>query len=592
MKNIIQGFMISLILSISYLYANVKLIKTDGSCLTENSNISSNIKVTDQEKLSDGVCFYHIMYYAGFTDKIISKYDIVVVDRKKPYRLRPIVDISAYNGFRKKIKVENFGAFKSHSVMTFVKSRTKNIIAAINGPLFSFSNGKKHNLLTNPYKDGKETEPDRTFLYGGLNLNQSTAPEPILAMSSNYNHLDLNLFFHNMGSVKKEHNFSKEYHDAYDSTNSYTKKNANLKNVSKDHNHTSNLDWAIGIKSGSFMGQVYIPIDTEEKDIFPKNAKHDEIVYGKGVKDRYWYENAAYYPNIDASEIEPIVAYNEDYVILGLNLGNNDTDGEVINEDVYLAFNSLGMKYGAYLDGGGSSQLVIKGSNGEYVKKGYKKNRAVFSALAIIKAYSDVDDLEEEYKRAIYYLTDFGIMGGDDNGKFNPDNNITRAEVSKMIINILDLMGKPRCGKCEKYKKYKIIKHWFYTSEYAQSIICRGIKEGNGNNELDVNENISYMELSKMITIAFKGPIKKESKSTDWSKPYFTYLQKGYKDRFSETYGILDLGRRSWEQPTEEKTIKEKSHYAKRKEVALFLYRAFILWQDGKFGKYESECEK
>ena len=605
MRNTIQNFLIFLIFNINYLYANVSLFKTDGSCLSKNSTIASNIHVIDQEKLSDGVCFYHIYYYAGYTDKIVSTYDIVVVDRKKPYRLRPIVDISKYTGSRKEgsetKQVKNFGAFKSHSVMTFVKSRTKNVVAAINGPVFSFSNGKSHSIL-NRYKDGKETEPNRTFLYGGLNLKKSGREEPILGMSSNYDKLDLNLFFHNIGTVKPEHDFDVEYRKVYSNTNGYIKEDASLRKVGKNSTHTSNLDWAIGIASGSFMGQVYVPKENTGTT-FPKNAKYELGVYGTTEKPRYWYENVANYPQYSASEIEPIVAYNKDYVILGLNLGDGDTYGEVKNEDVYLAFNSLGMKYGAYLDGGGSSQLVIKGSDGSYIEKGDKNDREVFSALAIVKAYPDLQfssynkDMKKKYKEAIYYLTDFGIFGGDKNGLFGAGDKITRAEFSKMIINLLKVMQVDiEDGDLDNYTDVDSV-DWF--RPFAKKVVGLGLMEGNkAKTKLSPSENITYWELSKMISIAFQGKnIKKpiESKLVDpkggWHNTYLQCLNnysKGYDNRFKEEYkNIFNDKLQSYYDSSQKLWF---SKYAVREDVALFLYRAFILWQDGKFDDVSKSC--
>ena len=51
-------------------------------------------------------------------------------------------------------------------------------------------------------------------------------------------------------------------------------------------------------------------------------------------------------------------------------------------------------------------------------------------------AFSDVDE-DAEYAEAVSYVSEVGIMVGDENGNFNPDKTVTRAEMAVILCNML-----------------------------------------------------------------------------------------------------------------------------------------------------------
>ena len=55
------------------------------------------------------------------------------------------------------------------------------------------------------------------------------------------------------------------------------------------------------------------------------------------------------------------------------------------------------------------------------------------SASALAATFPDVDQ-SASYASSVDILTGLGIVEGDENGKFNPDNNVTRAEFAKMVV--------------------------------------------------------------------------------------------------------------------------------------------------------------
>ncbi len=52
--------------------------------------------------------------------------------------------------------------------------------------------------------------------------------------------------------------------------------------------------------------------------------------------------------------------------------------------------------------------------------------------------FKDADDIKEDYKPYISFLHEINIIKGDDDGKFNPTSNITRAEFCTIVYRSLD----------------------------------------------------------------------------------------------------------------------------------------------------------
>ena len=594
--------------------------------------VSANTYLSDRElkkglnctklvKLTNGA--FYCETFVKNSDGEIDKFKLIIADRNRPYRLRPIIQVDA-----EATKLEKSGRFKNKSVLNHIESRASSkIIGAINGD--SFGTNSKIPI----YKYSIPSFPLKTFIYGGININQSENPEAILSFSSETNHIGIKTTFNNIGIVREGDNFISTFYNgfyaidtAYNGTTTFIEQGGKFNNskISKSNKKDSYANWSIGLTQGSILGGIYAPpndanhlyVDTSD----PKNIHNDNTKYGinydntvddKKSYPRFWYENTCYYPNNapeEGGDYIPFISFNEKKIILGVS----DTEIKK-NKHVCHFLRDLNMNYGTYLDGGGSTQLVVRNPlNYKYIDKSPNdNNRKVLSAIALVENYPDIDNLDEEYKRAIYYLTDFGVLSGDENGDFGEGKPITRAEISKMIVRLLEIMQVPKekTEYCEMTRKmYAVsnqedISHWFFTQtdalqakdreSYAKEIVCKGILNGRNNTRyLDINGNVTYWELSKMISIAFQGRKQfKNPENNDWPTKYSDCLQnygKGYTNRFKEKYkNIFDDKLQGVE---DENTKKWFSPYALREDVALFLYRAFILWQDKKFDNVSESC--
>ena len=55
--------------------------------------------------------------------------------------------------------------------------------------------------------------------------------------------------------------------------------------------------------------------------------------------------------------------------------------------------------------------------------------------------FSDDNDISDYAKDSVYLLKKLGIINGTDNGKFQPNSDITRAEAAKMIYGLYEYLS-------------------------------------------------------------------------------------------------------------------------------------------------------
>ena len=67
------------------------------------------------------------------------------------------------------------------------------------------------------------------------------------------------------------------------------------------------------------------------------------------------------------------------------------------------------------------------------------KNRGTAFAESVTEAFSDDEKISDFARNEVYKLKDLGILIGDENGNFNPNENITRAEMSKLLFMAMEL---------------------------------------------------------------------------------------------------------------------------------------------------------
>lgn len=139
-------------------------------------------------------------------------------------------------------------------------------------------------------------------------------------------------------------------------------------------------------------------------------------------------------------------------------------------------------------------------------------------------SFPDVDE-HSEYAEAVAYVSDAGIMVGDAQGNFNPDQIVTRAEMATLICRML--------GETENLKKSADfsdvpLNHWANT--YVTKTVELKVVNGYGDGTFGPSEDVTYEQAVTMIIRAIGG-----SELADEAG--------GYPDGFlslAEQHGFLD----------------------------------------------------
>ena len=123
-------------------------------------------------------------------------------------------------------------------------------------------------------------------------------------------------------------------------------------------------------------------------------------------------------------------------------------------------------------------------------KKGY-----FFTTYSANVKYKDHKDIASWAVDKVYELKREKLMNGDDKGKFNPKNNLTRQEAAQVLYNVY--AKSVSISNIEKYKDHKDIESWAIKAVY--NLKAAKIMLGNDNNEFNPRANISRQEAAVAV---------------------------------------------------------------------------------------------
>lgn len=131
-----------------------------------------------------------------------------------------------------------------------------------------------------------------------------------------------------------------------------------------------------------------------------------------------------------------------------------------------------------------------------------KKLTAMLAAVAVMTgiscqtvtfaAFNDVAD-NNPYRKAITTLSKLSVINGFEDGTFKPDNSVTRAEFSTLVVNMLNLQN-------QSYANYTFAdssEHW--AKNYIQTGYNLGIIAGFEDGTFRPDEPVTYEQALKMI---------------------------------------------------------------------------------------------
>ena len=113
--------------------------------------------------------------------------------------------------------------------------------------------------------------------------------------------------------------------------------------------------------------------------------------------------------------------------------------------------------------------------------------------------FPDVDD-NASYAEAVTILDSLGIMYGDDNGNFRPEDTLTRAEVATVVVRALGLDDAAAGAKGATQFNDVAADHW--ATGYINLATQKGIISGYGDGTFGPEDPVTYEQVTKMIVAA------------------------------------------------------------------------------------------
>ena len=157
--------------------------------------------------------------------------------------------------------------------------------------------------------------------------------------------------------------------------------------------------------------------------------------------------------------------------------------------------------------------------------KNLKKLISTVAAVAMLASTAsvfalDFPDVDESasYANSVEALTALGVVNGDDNGLFNPENTVTRAEFAKMTVEAL---GEGDAAASSTYTKFADTKgHW--AAGYVEAGVSAGFINGYDENNFGPDDTVQYAQAVKMLVGALGYDVY-ASKQGGWPSGYLSY---------------------------------------------------------------------
>lgn len=181
------------------------------------------------------------------------------------------------------------------------------------------------------------------------------------------------------------------------------------------------------------------------------------------------------------------------------DMGSNATHSQAVKH--LNSLNAFDYKIGNKLNG----QTAVTRSETAVVL--YNLNHKKFKKVRTYKNnFKDMNSKSPNYKQMVWAY-EVGLFGEDNNGKANPKENLTRAQMSKILVSGYGL----KAGKTVTFKDVNS-KHSAYSS--INILASNGITVGDGKGNFKPNDKVSLNELSTFVyrilnkqTIAPKPPV-------------------------------------------------------------------------------------
>lgn len=141
------------------------------------------------------------------------------------------------------------------------------------------------------------------------------------------------------------------------------------------------------------------------------------------------------------------------------------------------------------------------------MKRIFQKGASALLALALAVspalAVSSFPDVAENaaYAQAVDYVSQAGIMVGDDKGNFAPEKTVTRAEMATILCNVLE----EHQGLTTDGSVFTDVPAQHWANRYVVKAAELGLVSGYGNGKFGPSDKVTYEQAITMVVQAAGG---------------------------------------------------------------------------------------
>ena len=121
------------------------------------------------------------------------------------------------------------------------------------------------------------------------------------------------------------------------------------------------------------------------------------------------------------------------------------------------------------------------------------------SKTQTVSTFPDVP-ASASYAEAVKMLSEAGIIQGDANGRFNPEQTVTRAQAAAFLCRML---GIEETAKVKKSTKFSDVPQNYWASGYVAAIADQGVISGFTDGTFKPNNPVTYAQMIKLLVCAW-----------------------------------------------------------------------------------------
>lgn len=146
------------------------------------------------------------------------------------------------------------------------------------------------------------------------------------------------------------------------------------------------------------------------------------------------------------------------------------------------------------------------------------------------KDFSDISD--SNVKKSVSKLVEFGIVDGLEDGRFAPNERVTREQFIKMLVSSIGL--KQASQSAGYYSKFKDIEESRWSNGYINMAVSLSIVNGYSDGNFSPKKDVTFVEAIAMIarTLGYKDEFLEGS----WPEKYMVFASnEGFTEKISKS---------------------------------------------------------